>query len=119
MLGESGNRFQVLLRINVHNSRNFSAILKVCARDSNQTMNLRRYNGDHEHTNRIERETFRGFHVHTATDRYQEAGWDAEAYAVLTDRYSNPFEALHCLMEDCNIIEPPGAQPSLFEEVAP
>lgn len=103
----------------MHDSRNFSAILRVYARESNQTMNLRRYNGDHEHTNRLERETFRGYHVHVATLRYQEAGLDAETYAVPTDRYSNPFEALNCLIEDCNITEPSSAQPSLFEEVDP
>jgi len=53
----------------------FSIILAYCPEASNQLFRLRRYNGkSHEHTNTIEADKFYNYHIHTATERYQELG---------------------------------------------
>jgi hypothetical protein len=51
---------------------------------------LRRHNGrSHEHTNQIEASTFYDFHIHMATERYQELGMREDAYAEATDRFGD------------------------------
>ena len=65
---------------------------------------LRRYNGkSHEHSNKLENVKFYDFHIHFATQRYQDEGRKEESYAEVADRYSDINEALSCLLEDCNI----------------
>ncbi|MGR3293571.1 MAG: hypothetical protein ACUZ9M_06090 [Candidatus Scalindua sp.] len=65
---------------------------------------LRRHNGkSHEHSNKLEGVKFYDFHIHFATQRYQDEGRKEESYAEVTDRYSDIKEALNCLLEDCNI----------------
>lgn len=59
---------------------------------------------NHEHTNRIEGDTFFGFHIHTATERYQNLGLDEDAYAEPTDRYANLSGAMECMIKDCGFI---------------
>lgn len=41
--------------------------------------------------------------IHLATERYQNSGRKEEAYAEVTDRYSNLRGALKCLIEDCKV----------------
>jgi hypothetical protein len=70
--------------------------------NTNQVFRLRRYNGkSHEHTNRLEQEKFYDFHIHTATERYQTAGWNEDGYAVPTDRYPDHHGALKSMFNDC------------------
>jgi len=57
------------------------------------------------HTNVLERQTFSGFHIHYATERYQSAGLRAEKYAELTDRYDSLSGAIECLLHICNIAQ--------------
>jgi len=69
----SGNRFRILLRQNMRNALDFSAIVAHVPSTSTLLFRLRRYNGrSHEHTNRLEDTTFYDFHIHTATERYQD-----------------------------------------------
>lgn len=68
---------------------------------TNVLFRLRRYNGKHWHRNKLEGERFRGFHIHTATKRYQERGFDEDKFAQRTDRYSGFGSALRCMIEDC------------------
>ena len=100
--GSSGSEYRLIFRLSIINPLDFSAILAVRLPNSTRLFRLRRYNGkSHEHTNRIERATFFGFHIHKATERYQDMGLDEDAYAEPTDRYSDYSTAVQCLVEDC------------------
>ena len=95
----------------------FSVILAVRVPQSRRLFRLRRYNGkSHEHTNHIERVTFYDFHIHFATERYQEIGAREDTFAEPTDRYSDIGGALDCVISDANFEVPPGSQSVLFWE---
>lgn len=82
LAGDAGSEFRLILRRSKINPLDFSVILGVRVPRSIQIFRLRRYNGkSHQHTNRIEDETFYDFHIHTATQRYQELGMREDAYA--------------------------------------
>ncbi len=118
LTGGGGSEFRVILRKNKVNPLDFSVILAVRVPQSNQLFRLRRYNGkSHEHTNHIEGDTLYDFHIHMATERYQETGTREDAYAEATDRYGDFHGALRCLIDDANLDVPPAVQGSLFEEV--
>lgn len=115
--GAEGNNYRLILRQSNFNPLDFSVILAVSPPDSNVLFRLRRYNGrSHEHTNQIEDVTFYDFHVHEASERYQELGAREDSYAESTDRYSDLHSALRCLLDDCGFIAPGGGQTSLFAE---
>jgi len=115
--GDKGRQYRLILRQSSFNMLDFSIILAVNPVDSNQLFRLRRYNGkSHEHTNQIEGNTFYGFHIHVATERYQEMGAREDAFAEVTDRYADFNTALHCMFEDCGFVPPPGSQQGLFGE---
>lgn len=95
LTGDAGSEFRLILRQNEINPLDFSAILAVRVPQSNQLFRLRRYNGKSpEHTNHIEGDTFYDFHIHMATERYQEIGTREDAYAEATDRYGDYHGAL-------------------------
>ena len=98
--------FRVIIRKNRINPLDFSAILGYIPLERLRLFRLRRYNGIHKHTNKIERNSFRAFHIHYATQRYQEAGWDIDAYAELTDKYAAIDGAWELLLDECNFIRP-------------
>ena len=113
--GGVGNEFRLILRQSQINVLDFSIILAVRIPQSTQFFRLRRYNGkSHEHTNIIENVTFFDFHIHVATERYQDMGTREDAYAELTDRYSDIMGALQCLFIDANFGVPYEAQGTLF-----
>ncbi len=100
--GANGNGFRVILRQSNFNALDFSIILAYSPRRTNKLFRLRRYNGkSHEHKNYIEGNTFYDFHIHMATQRYQELGTKEDAYAEPTDRFSDFSSALECLLNDC------------------
>ena len=70
-----------------------------------QKVILTRYNGpDHIHGNPLENESFQfSCHIHTATQRYIQAGRKAEMYAAAKTRYATCADALKCIVEDLNI----------------
>lgn len=114
--GTAENKFVFMLRKSDFNELDFSVILGVVSADSNQVFRLRRYNGkSHEHTNRIEGNSFYDFHIHTATERYQDLGAKEDHFAEATNRYSDINSAIACLMQDCCFRFPPSAQTNLFE----
>ena len=116
LTGDQGSEFHLILRQNKINPLDFSIILAVRVPQSNKLFRLRRHNGkSHEHTNHIEATTFYDFHIHIATERYQEIGAREDAYAEPTDRYGDFHGALHCLIEDTSLYAPPEKQRSLFE----
>lgn len=113
--GRDGSEFRLILRQADGNAFDFSAILAYCAPDSNQLIRLCRCNGRHQHTNAIEKDSFYDFHVHLATERYQELGTDEEGYAIPCDEYDDLQGALAALCTRCGITIPPESQLS-FEE---
>ena len=116
--GDVGNKFRFIIRINEYNKDSFSVILCVSVPSPRKFFNLNRYNGcNHEHTNDIEAELITGFHIHTATERYQQIGKREESYAQKTDRYSDVYGALQCLFTDANFEVPTDEQLTLFKEV--
>jgi hypothetical protein len=116
--GENGTLYRLILRQSDFNTMDFSIILAVNPAGSNQHFRLRRYNGKHgEHTNKIEGNTFYDFHIHYATERYQENGMQEDAFAEATDRYGDYNGALRCMLEDCGFELPQGTQSSLFGEL--
>ncbi len=113
--GIDGTKFRVILRQSSVDAFDFSAILAYHVPKTNVLFRLRRYNGkSHEHTNKLEKEKFFGFHIHQATERYQSSGMREDEYAIPTDSYANLDDALRCLFKDCSFEMPPGEQMELF-----
>jgi hypothetical protein len=113
--GASGTDYRVIIRQSRSNLFDFSIILAHLSKTTNQVFRLRRYNGkSHEHTNQIERDRFYGFHLHTATQHYQERGLKEDGFAEPTDRYSDLAGALECLVTDCGFIPPADRPPRLI-----
>lgn len=116
--GADGSEFRLILRQSEFNPLDFSVILAYRPPKTNQLFRLRRYNGkSHEHTNTLEGRTFYDFHVHTATERYQdESGLREDAYAEPTNRFADFHGAIRCMLGDCGFDVPPDTQGTLFEE---
>ena len=115
--GANGDQFRLILRQSNFNPLDFSIILAFLPKETNQLFRLRRYNGkSHEHTNQIEKDTFYDFHIHMATERYQDLGAKEDAFAEPTDRFSSVHNALNCMLEDCEFNIPKDPQGKLFEE---
>ena len=114
VVSEDGRRFLIKLRQADRNPLDFSVILGYCPADSTLVFRLRRYNGkSHEHSNKIEGDKFYAFHIHEATERYQDFGPKEDFYAQVTERYSDLQGAISCLLEDCGFERPPDSQQSL------
>ncbi len=79
--GEQGSEFRLILRQSNFNQLDFSVILAYRPAKSTQVFRLCRYNGkSHQHTNKLEKQTFYDFHIHRATERYQlESGEERTA----------------------------------------
>ena len=113
--GQEGNDFRLILRQSIFNPLDFSIILAYRPPQSNILFRLRRYNGkSHEHSNLIEGTTFYDYHIHQATERYQNIGAREDSYAEPTNRFSEFHQAVSCLTEDCGFEIPSGIQTSLF-----
>ena len=113
--GAQGGKFRIILRQSSYNPLDFSVILAWLPPQSTTPFRLCRFNGkSHEHTNTIETATFYDFHVHRATERYQQAGTREDTFAEPTSRYQDFAGALRCLIEDCGFQLPPGDQSELF-----
>ena len=116
--GVDGGDYRLILRQSISNPLDFSIILAYRPPKSNQFFRLQRYNGkSHEHSNPIEGEIFYDFHVHQATERYQEMGAREDTYAKPTDRFADFQQAITCMLKDCGFEMPLGSQGRLFEEV--
>lgn len=114
---EDGTEFRIIIRQSLFNALDFSVILAYRPPKSNQLIRLRRYNGkSHEHENRLEANKFYDFHIHSATERYQDIGLREDAYAEPTDRYSDLASAVRCMLNDCGFEAPRNWQPDLFDK---
>ncbi len=105
--GDDGNIFRLIFRQSNSNPLDFSVILGILPTNTNQLFRLRRYNGrSHEHTNSIEKQKFYDFHIHIATERYQDAGAQEEEYAEPKNRFADLHSALQCMVDDCGFDAP-------------
>jgi hypothetical protein len=97
--GAKGNQFRVILRQSTLNALDFSIILAYLPPQSTTPFRLCRFNGkSHEHTNKLEENTFYDFHIHRATERYQQSGLREDAFAEPTDRFQDFPTAVRCLV---------------------
>ncbi len=108
--GVKRSKFIIIIRQNKSNPFDFSVILAFRIPGSNVIFRLRRYNGkSHRHRNKIENALLnRTYHVHNATERYQQNGFKEEDFATETDRYADINGALMCLLQECNFTNPNG-----------
>lgn len=107
VVSPSGNSFVIATRQSEINTLDFSVILGYKMPGFNTIFRLRRYNGkSHYHTNTIEKQTFRDFHRHTATERYQRFGPKEDHFAEIDTRYWNMESAIDCLLKDCGFRSP-------------
>ncbi len=92
-------------RINEDNLLDFSCGLGFIPKARNKVFILRRFNGkSHQHTNKLDgHESFYDFHIHQATEKYQNSSYADEHYAERTDRYTRLEQALDCLLQDCKV----------------
>lgn len=113
--GSADGEFRLILRESQLNPLDFSVILAYMLPKTNVLFRLRRYNGkSHEHTNKLEGLRFYDFHVHIATERYQETGLREDAFAEVSPRYQDFSGALRCMIEDCGFNLPGGDQNEMF-----
>jgi hypothetical protein len=115
VVNSAGDTMEVIVRQGGPDPLNFAAIL-LYRPPLGEPLRLRRYNGKHEHTNPLQGEQFFDFHIHMATEEYQNAGRSAEGYARPTSRFSDLDGALRCLLEDCGFEGFERKQQELFEE---
>jgi len=100
--GKEGHTFAIVLRKNKIDFLDFSIILRYQDYRTGIWYNLARYNGKHFHTNTLEKNSFYDFHIHMATQKYQEAGLRIEAYAKVTKTYKSFNEAVDVFLKDFN-----------------
>jgi hypothetical protein len=112
-----GTEFRIIVRQSLFNPLDFSVILAYRIPKTNQVFRLKRYNGkSHEHENKLEGVKFYDYHVHTATERYQDMGFREDAYAEPTDRFVDLKSAMRCMLRDCGFEIPKPFQPGFFDE---
>jgi len=106
---DTENRFIIRIRQLCINPLDFSVILAFQLPGLHSYFRLRRYNGLHAgvHTNVLECEKITGFHIHTATERYQRSsGLKPDSFAERTNRYWSLESAVECLLFDCGFRSP-------------
>jgi hypothetical protein len=112
------SRFVLKLRQSCFNPMDFSAILGYQLPGSYTVFRLKRYNGKHTHSNVLESQKFYGFHVHTATERYQTLGHSEDQFAEPTARYFDLGSAIERLLDECGFRNPLYGSP-LFGTITP
>jgi hypothetical protein len=114
--GATGSKFRLILRQSSFNPLDFSVILAWVPPQSTAPFRLCRYNGkSHEHTNTLESQKFYDFHIHRATERYQQSGLREDTFAEPTTRYQDFAGALRAMIQDCGFQLPANHQPDLFD----
>ena len=101
--GVTGNIYKIIIRVSLVNPSDFSIIFGILLNGA--LFIIRRYNGDsHIHTNKIEGIEVEGYHIHKASEKYQEKGFRPEGYAEKTVNYSNWRTALDVMLNENNFI---------------
>jgi hypothetical protein len=104
--GASGSDFVLNVRQNARDPYDFSVILTLAG--GLRRLNLRRHNGsNHAHLNVLEGTRVDYVpHVHMATERYQDAGYQAEGYAEAATEFSDLGGALRSMVLDAGFDSP-------------
>lgn len=102
MTGDRGSEFKVIIRKNLLDPLDFSVILLYLPKEEGRGFVLRRYNGKHFHKNHLEGNELHDYHIHMATERYQQAGLKPEGYAEVSNEYASVQKATECLFQDAN-----------------
>ena len=102
---DQGDQWLVYVRMSVENTLDFSCGLQYLQHGNGTGFTLLRYNGkSHEHTNHLEGQpSFYDFHIHRATERYQNSSHANDHFAEITDRYADIHGAFTCMLLDCNV----------------
>lgn len=101
---DSLEHFCVFARVAIDDPLDFSVGLKVIFSDGSK-VNVMRCNGVHgAHKNHLEQKNIEDtYHIHIATSRYLQNGFEAESYAENTSTYKSVEGALECLFARCKI----------------
>jgi hypothetical protein len=112
--GDKGTAFALHLRQSTIDPYDFSVILAFEPLTGGGETILRRHNGrGHAHRNEIEGTRLPStFHVHMATERYQQHGHDIDGYAEATTDFDSLATGLDEMLRVAHF-KPP-AQPSLW-----
>lgn len=106
VLGESGDdEFTIFVRQHAEMLDDFTAGLKWHAMAGDVVILMRCNGSSHPHKNHIEGTRFSpgNYHIHKATERYIEGGYDSEHFAEVTNGYTTVEGALHHLCIECNV----------------
>ena len=104
-----GRRFKIVIKKSILNLFDFSIILMFQDTDGSE-FRLTRYNGRHSsrHSNKWEKmrdlpnsQFEPAFHIHVATERYQQASLKIDGYAEVTDMYNDYPSALEAFLSGC------------------
>lgn len=103
--------FSIIIRVNLDDPQDFSAILYYQPRGGGTAYRLLRCNGQHEHpvdsgSRRRRRQRFNDFHIHRASEAAQDQGKDAEWYAAPTTRYTDVSGAIRELLRLASVSSP-------------
>jgi hypothetical protein len=115
-------QFRISLRQGRIDKADFSVVLGFLskAKDS-RWFRLKRYNGLHPplgfHRNRIEKTRIHGFHIHTATLRYQQRTPKEEGFAEPSTAYVDLWTALTLMIAECGFVKP--AKPDVENDQLP
>lgn len=109
-------RFDVFMRKNTRIPFLFSIGLKFRSEDGNVI--LCRYNGKHEHKNKVANKMhFDAFHIHRLYDNQLTDDTSNMLDAEVTDRYVSFHEALYAFLTDCNIQDWNAVFPNLEDQI--
>lgn len=99
------DEFTIFLRQHCEMVDDFTAGLKWHATTGEVVILMRCNGASHPHRNHLEGARFSAgnFHIHKATERYIEKGYDPEHFAEVTNGYTTLEGALHRLCIECNI----------------
>ena len=119
-LGNDAESFVIKCRQSAINPLDFSIVLVYLDKAKN-LYRLLRCNGKHpsQHTNRWERQQGQNghtfgpcFHIHQATQRYQEADLEIDGFAQPTEAYSDYDSALDYFVRISGCVDPEPRTPS-------
>lgn len=98
-------KWRIYLRLSKKNSLDFSCGIGFIPAGRKSDFTIRRYNGkSHEHTNWLDGVApFYGFHIHRATEQYQQSSYADDHYAEPTELYTDFYGAFKTLLSECNV----------------
>ncbi|HVW87297.1 MAG TPA: hypothetical protein VHB50_21570 [Bryobacteraceae bacterium] len=111
VIGDAAHEFALTVRTSVDFLTDFSVILSLV--ENGHEYNLVRHNGNHkaDHTNTIEKRQGlpnsilrNAFHIHQATQRYQESGRSIDSYAEATSLYNTLDGALDLMVSSYGFV---------------